>query len=290
MHVTFPSTPLRSKFGRRLLMLFVGCALVPMAVLAVLSYRHVKQQLYHQSEARLEQANRTLGQAVFERLLLLDATLKSIPPSAVLQLAAAKRLPRVAAPVRSPRPKPGNQTQAGSADGRVAMGGIIIDRTPRLPVNRSRTDLIEASKALIAGLDLLARQRFVAVEFVGDDNKRIEVFGRLSRRPRVSARDSSDLGLGLPLVSVVHFKTGPRVYLLRRLARKGEVRGTFVGEVSPDYLWGSVEQSVPSPNTRVAVLDELGQVLFSAPKPPVPVGAPQAQAEGNLGRHERGQN
>ena len=150
-----------------------------MAVLAVLSYRHVKQQLYRQSEARLEQANRTLGQAVFERLLLLDATLKSIPPSAVLQLAAAKRLPRVAAPVRSPRPKLGNQTQAGSADGRVAMGGIIIDRTPRLPVNRSRTDLIEASKALIAGLDLLARQRFVAVEFVGDDNKRIEVFGRL---------------------------------------------------------------------------------------------------------------
>jgi diguanylate cyclase (GGDEF)-like protein len=279
MHVTFPSTPLRSKFGRRLLMLFVGCALVPMAVLAVLSYRHVKQQLYRQSEARLDQANRTLGQAVFERLLLLDATLKSIPPSAVLQLAAAKRLPRVAASVRPARPKLGNQTQAGSTDGRVAMGGIIIDRTPRLPVNRSRTDLIEASKALIAGLDLLARQRFVAVEFVGDDNKRIEVFGRLSRRPQVSARDSSDLRLGLPLVSVVHFKSGPRVYLLRRLARKGEVRGTFVGEVSPDYLWGSVEQSVPSPNTRVAVLDETGRVLFSAPKRVLPAGTSRAQSD-----------
>ena len=276
MHLTFPSTPLRSKFGRRLLTLFVGCALVPMAVLAVLSYRHVKQQLYRQSEARLEQANRTLGQAVFERLLLLDATLKSIPPSAILQLTAAKRLPRVAAPVRRPRPKLGNQTQAGSLDGRVAMGGIIIDRTLRLSANRSRTELIEASKALIAGLDLLARQRFVAVEFVGDDNKSIEVFGRLSRRPRLSARDSSDLRLGLPLVSVVHFGGGPRVYLLRRLARKGEVRGTFVGEVSPDYLWGSVEQSVPSPNTRVAVLDELGRVLFSAPKRAG--GSSQAQA------------
>src|SRR3954453_22715246 len=276
MHVTFPSTPLRSKFGRRLLTLFVGCASVPMAVLAMLSYRHVKQQLYRQSEDRLEQANRTLGQAVFERLLLLDATLKSIPPSAVLQLAAAKRFPTVAAPVRRLRPKLGNQTQAGSLDGRVAMGGIIIDRTSRLSANRSRTDLIEASKALIAGLDLLARQRFVAVEFVGDDNRSIEVFGRLSRRPRLSARDSSDLRLGLPLVSVVHFGGGPRVYLLRRLARKGEVRGTFVGEVSPDYLWGSVEQSVPSPNTRAAVLDELGRVVFSAPKRTA--GTPQALA------------
>src|ERR671920_2101276 len=121
MPLTFPSTPLRSKFGRRLLILFVGCALVPMAVLAILSYRHVKHQLYRQSEARLEQANRAMGQAVFERLLLLDATLKSIPPSAILQLAAAKRLPRIAAaPKPRPRPKLGNQTQAGSLDGQLA--------------------------------------------------------------------------------------------------------------------------------------------------------------------------
>jgi diguanylate cyclase (GGDEF)-like protein len=265
--VTFQSTPLRSKFGRRLLVLFVGCALVPMAVLAVLSYRHVKQQLYHQSEIRLEQANRALGQAVFERLLLLDATLKSIPPNAILQLAATKSMPASAKrQIRSPRL--GNQTQAGpSMDGRVAMGGIIVDRTLRATTsNRPRTDLIEASKALIAGLDLLARQRFVAVEFTGDDNKSIQVFGHLTRMPRLTSRDSSDLRLGLSLVSVVHENPRPRVYLLRRLAQKGQVRGTFVGEISPDYLWGSVEESIPSSTTRVAVLDELGRVLFSSPK------------------------
>ena len=124
MNVTFTSTPLRSRFGRRLLILFVGCALVPMAVLAVLSYRHVKQQLYRQSETRLQQANRALAQAVFERLLLLDATLKSIPPRAILQLDAAKRLPRTSAPQRKPRPKLGNQTQAGGADGR--RSAIVI--------------------------------------------------------------------------------------------------------------------------------------------------------------------
>src|ERR671920_863679 len=111
MPLTFPSTPLRSKFGLRLLTLFVGCALVPMAVLAVLSYRHVKQQLYRQSENRLQQANLALGQAIFDRLLLLDATLKSIPPQAILQLLVSKQKPPAPKPAPVPRPKPGNQTQ-----------------------------------------------------------------------------------------------------------------------------------------------------------------------------------
>ena len=253
-----------------------------MAVLAILSYRHVKQQLYRQSETRLQQANRTLGQAVFERLLLLDATLKSIPPSAILQLAAAKRLP-AAAPRRPPPPKLGNQTQAGPLDGQLAMGGIVLksgDRNSRATAPRQRAELIEASKALIAGLDLLARQRFVAVEFVGDDGKGVQVFGKLSRRPRLTARDSSDLRLGLPLISVRHREAGSRVYLVRRLERRGEVRGTFIGEVSPEYLWGSVEQTMPSATTRVAVLDDSGRMLFSSLK--APLLAPQSAREGGV--------
>src|SRR6185503_3267270 len=173
MHLTFPSTPLRSRFGRRLLALFVGCAFVPMAVLALLSYRHVKQQLYRQSANRLQQANLALGQAIFDRLLLLDATLKSIPPRAIIQLDASKRKPKPAPRPRPPAPpRLGNQTQTGNMDGRLAMGGIILDRRPKAAPSRSapsRAELIAASQALIAGLDLLARQRFVAVEFIGDD-------------------------------------------------------------------------------------------------------------------------
>jgi diguanylate cyclase (GGDEF)-like protein len=244
-----------------------------MAVLAVLSYRHVRQQLYRQSENRLQQANRALGQAIFERLLLLDATLKSIPPRAIIQLDAAKRMPR-GRNLRPPaRPKIGNRTQAASPDGRVAMGGVVLDRAPRQPgvSNSLRTDLIEASKALIAGLDLLARQRFVAVEFVEDDGKGIEVFGRLTRRPKLTGRDSSDLRLGLPLISVVHGEgEQSRIYLLRRLVRRGEVRGTFIGEVSPEYLWGSLEQTLPSPTTRVVVLDDSLHVLFGSARSPLP--------------------
>jgi diguanylate cyclase (GGDEF)-like protein len=251
--------------------LFVGCALVPMAVLAALSYRHVKQQLYHQSENRLLQANRALGQAIFERLLLLDATLKSITPQAILQLAAAKRIPATAPKVvrRIPR-KAGNQTQTGDLDGRVAMGGIVLERGTKQsgsPNAASRAALIEASRALIAGLDLLARQRFVALEFVGDDGTRMEIFGRLSRPPILTSRDSSDLRLGLPLISIVHAKGEvSRIYLLRRLVRRGEVRGTFVGEVSPEYLWGTLDVSMPSATTRVAVLDDSTHLLFSSSK------------------------
>jgi diguanylate cyclase (GGDEF)-like protein len=266
--VTLPLTPLRSKFGRRLLILFVGCALVPMAVLASLSYRHVKQQLYRQSEHQLQQANLALSQAIFERLLLLDATLKSIPPKAILQLDAAKRVPK-SAPQPKPRlvTKPGNRTQTGNTDGRVAMGGILLERSSRaLAAARqgpSRAELIAASQALIAGLDLLARQRFVAVEFVGDDGKRIEVFGRLTRRPRITSRDSSDLRLGLPLIITEHPQGKPsRVYLLRRIVHRGEVRGTLLGEASPEYLWGTLEQSLPSHTTRLAVMDDSAHVIY----------------------------
>jgi diguanylate cyclase (GGDEF)-like protein len=270
--VTFPATPLRTRFGRRLLVLFVGCALVPMAVLAALSYRHVKRQLYRQSEARLQQANRALGQAIFERLLLLDATLKSIPPKTILQLDAAKRISKV---VRNPRPTRktlGNRTQAGDLDGRLAMGGILLGRPSKTasPNVASRAALIEANQALIAGLDLLARQRFVALEFVGDDAKHIRMFGRLSRFPRLTSRDSSDLRLGLPLITIRHDRgEAARIFLLRRLVRQGEVRGTFVGEVSPEYLWGTLDVSMPSVSTRVVVLDDSTRILFSSSRPPL---------------------
>jgi diguanylate cyclase (GGDEF)-like protein len=247
-----------------------------MAVLAVLSYRHVKQQLYRQSENRLQQANVALGQAIFDRLLLLDATLKSIPPQAILQLLVSKQKPATSPP-RRVIPRPGNQTQTGNLDGRVAMGGIVLDRVLRpARAAASRAELIAASKALIAGLDLLARQRFVAVEFVGDDGKRIEIFGRLARRPKLTARDSSDLRLGLPLIVTEHLAgEASRIYLLRRIVRRNEVRGTFVGEVSPEYLWGSLDQSMPSPSTRVVVLDDSAHVIFSSAKtlPVVPANS-----------------
>ena len=89
--MTLAPAPLQSRFGRRLLLLFVGCAVLPIAVVAAVSYGHVSRELRSQSERRLHQTNKALGLAVYERLLLLDATLKSIPPHVVLQLQMARR-------------------------------------------------------------------------------------------------------------------------------------------------------------------------------------------------------
>ena len=88
--MTLAPAPLQSRFGRRLLLLFVGCAVLPIAIVAAVSYGHVTGELRSQTERRLQQANKALGLAVYERLLLLDATLRSIPPRVLLQLRGAR--------------------------------------------------------------------------------------------------------------------------------------------------------------------------------------------------------
>lgn len=72
------STFLRSKVARRIFLLFVLCALFPIAILAIFSIREVTEQLTRESEARLLQATRAEGMSIYERLTLLEAELKVI--------------------------------------------------------------------------------------------------------------------------------------------------------------------------------------------------------------------
>jgi hypothetical protein len=139
------------EFGRRLLLLFVGCALVPIAVVALVSYRHVSRHLLAQSEARLHQANKALGSAIFERLLLLDATLNSIPPRAILQLAGGQK-----AAASSPAPPATPARPPARLDGAAALGG------PRTPAHRAQSPTgaqvatagDRVNRTLVAGVDL----------------------------------------------------------------------------------------------------------------------------------------
>ncbi|HET8625699.1 MAG TPA: hypothetical protein VFM14_19240, partial [Gemmatimonadales bacterium] len=192
-----PPGLLRSRFGRRLLALFVGCALVPIALVAGLSWRHMTRHLERQSQERLHEANRILGRAVFERLLLLEATLKSIPPTAIAELGAQS-----VASMRDP----------------------------------------EVSRAVAAGLDLLARTRFVALRFERDDGQPVPVVGQLDSLPTLSQAESAFVSAGRTLVVTRPASSSgdTRVFLLRRMDRL-DARGLFVGEVSPDYLWGTRE-------------------------------------------------
>jgi putative nucleotidyltransferase with HDIG domain len=69
---------LRSKVGRRIFALFVLCALLPIAALAIISFRQVTRQLQEQSRARLRQAGEALGMSTFERLTLLETEMKML--------------------------------------------------------------------------------------------------------------------------------------------------------------------------------------------------------------------
>ena len=69
---------LRSKVARRILFLFVACALLPITLLALVSFSQVTQQLNLQSRQRLRQASKAQGMAIYERLLLREAEMKTI--------------------------------------------------------------------------------------------------------------------------------------------------------------------------------------------------------------------
>jgi len=258
--------PLQSRFGRRLLGLFVGCAVVPIAVVAGVAYRHVTQQLRIQSESRLRQSNKALGLAIFERLLLLDATLKSIPPRALLPLGTTQRAEPPAAVVPPQRLTRGNRTQGIGGDGKLNLGGVVIDRGGA--AKRAAPDRWdrEASQTLSAGVDLLARRRFVALEFVMEDGgKRVPVFGQLDHLPEITPDNRRDLALGLPLILAEHRDgASTQIYLIRLIHRAGKVRGLLVGEISPEFLWGTLDQSLPTPATRIWVMDDSAHILFTS--------------------------
>lgn len=69
-------TVLRSTVGRRILLLFVACALLPIGVLTLVSFRSVSRELEEQSAIRLRQLTKTQMMSIVERLDLLDIELQ----------------------------------------------------------------------------------------------------------------------------------------------------------------------------------------------------------------------
>src|SRR4030042_833124 len=73
----FETTFLRSRVAIRIFVLFVCCALLPIAVLGIRSYSHVTKQLNEQTEKRLQQASKDAGRAIAERLYFLANEMKA---------------------------------------------------------------------------------------------------------------------------------------------------------------------------------------------------------------------
>ncbi len=72
---------LRSRFGHRLLILFICCAVLPTGAVAFLALRDVTYQLDQQAQARLHERAKSIGFAIVERLQLLESELTIIPLS-----------------------------------------------------------------------------------------------------------------------------------------------------------------------------------------------------------------
>ena len=70
------STFLRSKVARRIFVLFVASALIPIGMLAVLSFDQVIRQLVEHSYQQLHRDSKAVAMTVFERLLITESELK----------------------------------------------------------------------------------------------------------------------------------------------------------------------------------------------------------------------
>lgn len=68
----------RSKFSRRIFLLFFLSAVLPITVAAVVSYSYVSAQLRAQSYEQSRQSSKAVGMELFERLSLANAELRSI--------------------------------------------------------------------------------------------------------------------------------------------------------------------------------------------------------------------
>lgn len=67
---------IRSKLAHRIVLLFISCALFPLAILGVVSFYEVSSQLREDGEKQIVRASKSQGMAIYERLELLDSDLQ----------------------------------------------------------------------------------------------------------------------------------------------------------------------------------------------------------------------
>ena len=92
---------LRSPVARRLLGLFVLCALLPVAGLAVVAFHHVSAQLREQSRRHMHWTARAMGWTLHERLALLETELRSVAAQRATKGRASESLEHLAGDFRS---------------------------------------------------------------------------------------------------------------------------------------------------------------------------------------------
>ena len=73
---------IRSKVGRRIFTLFLLAAVLPICLISLISYNHVRQQISDGVKRQVHVESRALGLSVYDRMLALETTLEIIAASA----------------------------------------------------------------------------------------------------------------------------------------------------------------------------------------------------------------
>ena len=68
----------RSRVAQRIALLFILCALIPITLLAFLTFNQVTRHLQEQSQERLHQTSKAMALSIFERLMFLESELTRI--------------------------------------------------------------------------------------------------------------------------------------------------------------------------------------------------------------------
>ncbi|MFZ5557789.1 MAG: putative bifunctional diguanylate cyclase/phosphodiesterase [Pseudomonadota bacterium] len=95
--ITLRDSLLRSGVGRRIFLLFVICAMLPTATLAVLSLRQVTSIVERYQIENLHDSAKNFTIAIYQRLLLADTELAEIAPGTVYERGTLRLSPRASA-------------------------------------------------------------------------------------------------------------------------------------------------------------------------------------------------
>ena len=126
--------PLGTRVARRVLGLFLLCALLPVAVTILGSYARVQSALVDQRVAQLGQAAEAFGTALLERFYLADQLARSVAASGAASHAIDERLARyfssivVLRPGAAPRVLLGDVSNLPAGTGVEPGGGAPLRR------------------------------------------------------------------------------------------------------------------------------------------------------------------
>jgi putative nucleotidyltransferase with HDIG domain len=198
----------RNRLARRILMLFVFCALLPILAFTLYSYRQIEQNLGRQNQNRLSELAKTMGMSIYERLVLLDSEL----------------------------------SHAAS----VVLSGHALRK-----YSDPRTGYAESG--------------FEAIGLVSGDGSMVHLVGILQEIPEIPRHLNGSKTLILTSPPAAESQWGPpRLFLCLPLYGSEDLTRWLVGEVTPDFMWGTGERHNWPAVTDFCIVDPHDRVLVSS--------------------------